>query len=66
MDPVSLAEQVRKSVLDAVLAWAFLPVLAGIVRYGDVVLTFHNGELRDVQFPGGGGCRAMLANKSPC
>lgn len=62
-DPVSLADQLRKLVFESFLAWAFLPVLARIVRHGEVKIVFHNGQLRDVEFPLG--IRETLACKSP-
>lgn len=49
-----MANQIRKLVYEAISAWPFIPVLGAIVMYGDVVLTFHDGKLRDVQIPLGG------------
>jgi hypothetical protein len=64
MDPVSSADQIRKSVAMAIMEWRFLPVLASIVLYGDVVLTFHDGQLREVSVPIGG-IRRVLVSKPP-
>lgn len=61
-EPIALADQLREMIFRAFIAWAFAPVLAGVVRYGDVILTFHNGKLHDVNFQLGG---FREFNKSP-
>jgi len=61
---VSSADQIRKSVAMAIMEWKFLPILANIVLYGDVVLTFHNGQLREISVPLGG-IRRLIVDKPP-